>query len=251
MKYNYLKEIYPKYISKDDFIKICHTSRRVINRLMDNGKISYSMQYSKTLPLIKYLIPIESAITFLENRDRQKENPDYEKIINEYPLYINQAMMAEICQTSRNAIRWLLRNGIVPCEPPQRGKDKSYSIYIMDVIDYLKEREIYGNMIPKGAINPWVRKEERKEINKQVDDAIIAAKSKAICYSKDLIPVDDAKWMLNLYFETIYGYINESKIKTLRWWVYYLIPRTCLLEFIESQEYRKIVKRNLWRCYHE
>lgn len=46
---------------------------------------------------------------------------DYSAIINQYPAVITMDQMYRICHISKRKAKWLLENGVIPCQ--DSGKD--------------------------------------------------------------------------------------------------------------------------------
>ena len=65
----YLKKTYPEKITKDQFYRICHISKKTASYLLDNGLVPCVNSGKKTR---KYTILLSDVIAFLEAR---KENP--------------------------------------------------------------------------------------------------------------------------------------------------------------------------------
>lgn len=66
---------------------------------------------------------------------------DQTKLRREYPPVITMEQMYRICHISKRKARWLLENGVVPCE--DSGKQtRRFHIRLDDVIDYLKKAEM-------------------------------------------------------------------------------------------------------------
>ena len=65
----YLKNTYPEKITKDQFYRICHISKKTASYLLDNGLVPCVNSGKKTR---KYTILLSDVIAFLEARE---ENP--------------------------------------------------------------------------------------------------------------------------------------------------------------------------------
>ena len=65
----YLKNTYPEKITKDQFYRICHISKKTASYLLDNGLVPCINSGKKTR---KYTILLSDVIAFLEARE---ENP--------------------------------------------------------------------------------------------------------------------------------------------------------------------------------
>ena len=65
----YLKNTYPEKITKDQFYRICHISKKTASYFLDNGLVPCINSGKKTR---KYTILLSNVIAFLEARE---ENP--------------------------------------------------------------------------------------------------------------------------------------------------------------------------------
>lgn len=84
----------------------------------------------------------------------------YAKLFEEYPEYISLDQMRVICRIAKRTARFLLENGIVPCENTGK-KTWRYKIKLVDVIAYLQEREEVGSRLPSGMLSsrsPYIPK---------------------------------------------------------------------------------------------
>ena len=77
----------------------------------------------------------------------------YESLKAKYPERISLNQLYQICRISKRSARYLLKNGVIPCIENSGNKTWRYSIAIDDVITYLRRREQWGSMIPKGMAN--------------------------------------------------------------------------------------------------
>lgn len=75
---DYLKSTYPEVITKDQFYRICHVSKRTATYILDSGFVPCTNSGKKTR---KYKIRLDDVISFLEKRE---ENPFFYKAPNNY-----------------------------------------------------------------------------------------------------------------------------------------------------------------------
>lgn len=69
-KYNYLLNIYPEMVSKEQLCKICHISKRKATWLLENGFIPCTDTGKKTR---RFWIKMVDVIYYLENKDKHPE----------------------------------------------------------------------------------------------------------------------------------------------------------------------------------
>ena len=85
---------------------------------------------------------------------------DYEDLRQEYPDAISMEQFYKIAHISKRKARWLLENGVVPCEDNGK-KTNRFQIRMDDVIVFLERRaagELAG-VIPTGAFSSGVTRE--------------------------------------------------------------------------------------------
>lgn len=78
----------------------------------------------------------------------------YEYLREQYPEIISKDQLYRICHISKRKARWLLENGITPCE--DSGKQtRRFHIRLEDVITFLERRdaELLQEKIPVGIFS--------------------------------------------------------------------------------------------------
>ena len=86
---------------------------------------------------------------------------DYSALLRECPEIISADQLYRICKISKRKAKWLLDNGIIPCQNNGK-KTHRYRIRIEDVVEYLRTRETNPQAVtpPTGLFN-----EKKKTIN--------------------------------------------------------------------------------------
>ena len=70
------------------------------------------------------------------------ENNQYNDLLKRYPDYMSKEQMYQECHISKKTCRYLLQSGLVPSVMGGKKEDR-YRIRTVDVITYLKQRELY------------------------------------------------------------------------------------------------------------
>lgn len=65
---------------------------------------------------------------------------DYSFLRDQYPEVITMDQLYRICHISKRKARWLLENGVIPCEDSGK-KTRRFKIKLDDVIEFLKLRD--------------------------------------------------------------------------------------------------------------
>lgn len=79
---------------------------------------------------------------------------DYGYLREVYPAVIFMDQLYRICHISKRKARWLLENGVIPCE--DSGKQtRRFSIRLENVIRFLEQRDagLLENVIPQGIFS--------------------------------------------------------------------------------------------------
>ena len=67
---DYLKSTYPDVITKDQFYRICHISKKTASYLLDNGLVPCTNSGKQTR---KYKIRLDDVIAFLDARENNRK----------------------------------------------------------------------------------------------------------------------------------------------------------------------------------
>lgn len=79
---------------------------------------------------------------------------DYDHLREQYPEIISMDQLYRICHISKRKAKWLLENGIIPCE--DSGKQtRRFQIHLEDVIVFLERRDagLLQEAIPTGIFS--------------------------------------------------------------------------------------------------
>ena len=88
------------------------------------------------------------------------ESKKYRELRKSYPEYVSKEQLRIICRISKRSAKYLLDNGIIPCEDTKK-KTRRYRVALKDIIAYLVELDNTGNKkIPFGAVSSRSRKEQ-------------------------------------------------------------------------------------------
>jgi hypothetical protein len=80
----------------------------------------------------------------------------YEYLREQYPEYVSESQLYKICHIAKRSAKYLLDNGIIPCENNGK-KTRKYRIALNDIIAYLEKRDkTLNSMIPRDVLIPAV-----------------------------------------------------------------------------------------------
>ena len=126
-KIDQLKRTYPEVITKDQFYRICHVSKRTATYLLDNGFVPCTNSGKKTR---KYKIRLDDVITFLERREANplafkapdnyyKDNKGSASKNESYAYSLNTSRLLHY----RKMLRVFLKSRLADCEDVMTPKD--------------------------------------------------------------------------------------------------------------------------------
>jgi len=179
------------------------------------------------------------------------ETKKYGKLWDEYPVLISLDQLYRICRISKRSALYLIQNGIIPATDTGK-KTWKYRIFIEDVIDYLRHRDQYGSMIPRGAASSRTKKQKKTgDCNSfayilypgQVGEIAEYFEFIYADYA-DILSADDIADMTGLNRSTITNMLKAGHIKSLMDRPQYLIPKQYLMEFVITQKYLKAKTRS-------
>jgi len=86
------------------------------------------------------------------------EEAKYRELRKYYPKYVSKEQLRIICQISKRSAKYLLDNGVIPCEDSGK-KTRCYRIALKDIIAYMKKCDKTGNsLIPRGEVSSKYKK---------------------------------------------------------------------------------------------
>ncbi len=79
---------------------------------------------------------------------------DYSYLRNEYPESVSMDQLYRICHISKRKAKWLLENGIIPCQDSGR-QTRRFQIRLEDIITFLERRDagLLQEDIPAGIFS--------------------------------------------------------------------------------------------------
>ena len=159
-------------------------------------------------------------------------------LLNQYPETVSKEQFRIMCHISKRTARYLLQSGLVPCT--QSGKKtRNYTIRMKDIIRYLEQRELHpmryklppgsynGTYKPKPVLPDSVTPGElRKYYGEQFWD------------HPDIVTTRQASQMTGSSISAVVKWIRAKKLKALPNGTTFIIPKSCLIDYMASYEYR-------------
>ena len=180
------------------------------------------------------------------------EKYSYEKLLVEYPDTMSKNQMYRICHISKRTASYLLDSGLI--KNKNSGKQtRKYTIRTADVIAYLEGRmknpEKYA--APKGYYR--VRGRHRKRTESISSSQFLTEKGRKLLgefFEEKLMQIPDVVSIEQISDFTGYSTTSVSKwcakgyLKKLYVMRKYMIPRSYLLEFMESDHFMEIRRKS-------
>lgn len=165
----------------------------------------------------------------------------YEKLYEQYPEFISKDQLYKICKISKRSAAYLLDNNIIPCTVSQKQTWK-YKIALKDVITYLRRREQWGSMIPKGETSsrrpPKNPRASFANVVKPGDEKTVIDYFAYICADyPDVVTTADIVDMTGIAGETVRRMVRAGDLEAIATQPHHLIPKVHVLKLVGSQRY--------------
>lgn len=167
----------------------------------------------------------------------------YEYLWEQYPEYVTSNQLYKICQIAKRSAKYLLVNGIIPCEDSGK-KTRRYKIALNDIIAYLEKRDkTLNTMIPRGCVNSRRKTPRSPRVSLS---ALLSPGSESelkryfeYIYADypDIVKAHDVTEMTGLSHKTVMELLNKKEIQS--WFVAskYIIPKEFVLAFVVSPRF--------------
>lgn len=170
----------------------------------------------------------------------------YEYLREQYPEYVSESQLYKICHIAKRSAKYLLDNGIIPCENNGK-KTRKYRIALNDIIVYLEKRDkTLNSMIPRGCVNSRSKTPHPARASLS---AILSPGSESALRSyfeyiyadyPDVVSSHDVSEMTGLNHNTILKLLQKKEIQSLIVGTKYKIPKQFVLAFVLSPRFINI-----------
>ena len=173
-------------------------------------------------------------------------------LLRQYPEYVSKEQLRLIAHISKRVARELLIRGIIPYK--NSGKQtRNYTIAMVDIIAYLREREVYPEkyyvklVSPSGSV-PVIEIPMSEDFLYELKAFYDARFLKY----PDVVNVAQASEMTGHSHKNINCWCREKKFVAFPNGVSFMIPKISLIEFMLGKEYRSKYKSKKQReAMHE
>jgi excisionase family DNA binding protein len=167
----------------------------------------------------------------------------YNYLREQYPEYVSENQLYKICHIAKRSAKYLLDNGIIPCENSGK-KTRKYRIALNDIIAYLEKRDkTLNSMIPRGCVNSCCKAPRSPRIS---PSAILSSESESVIRSyfeyiyadyPDVVGTYDVSEMTGLNQNTVLRLLKNKEIQSLTVGTKYKIPKQFVLAFVVSPRF--------------
>ena len=160
----------------------------------------------------------------------------YEYLREQYPEIISKDQFYRICRISKRKARWLLENGIIPCE--DSGKQtRRFRIRLEDVITFLEQRDagLLQNEIPVGIFSsgPHPSAQPRQTLD---SGALCAFLLERWADAPDMLTAQQAASLCGYGPTTINAWVGKGLVAAVQYRGRNLIAKESLAERLASRE---------------
>lgn len=160
----------------------------------------------------------------------------YEYLREQYPEIISKDQLYRICHISKRKARWLLENGVIPCE--DSGKQtRRFHIRLEDVITFLERRDagLLQAEIPVGIFSSGDHSsaQPRQTLD---SGALCAFLLERWADAPDMLAVQQAASLCGYRPAVINNWIGKGRMTAVQCRGRNLIPKESLAERLASRE---------------
>ena len=162
----------------------------------------------------------------------------YESLKSHYPEYISLNQLYQICRISKRSARYLLEHNVIP-NIANDNKTWKYRVAIDDVITYLKCRDQWGSMIPRGTASSKHRKTKKQMLKIFSGETSLVKAYFDELYSDapDALTPSDVALLTGLSTATIRNFIKQGLLACLVDERMYFVLKENLLELVIRPEF--------------
>lgn len=167
----------------------------------------------------------------------------FKEIKNQYPKTMSKDQLYQVAHISKATALYLLQSGAIPNKDTGK-KTRRYTIKTDDVIEYLRQREIYperykasagwyvgttsGKKAENHHISYWITltNEQTKQLEK-----FFEAEMKQMA---DLITIKELAYFVGYKSTSVVNWCNSKRLKAFKIGGKYLIPKECAIKYLVS-----------------
>lgn len=181
---------------------------------------------------------------------------DIQKALKDYPDPMSRNDFREACKIGTRTSLYLLKIGLVPCIHTGK-KTRCYKIFKKDVEEYLInwERDPLYYTAPSGWYQNYPNhKPLVPALIYRIDYQAVSPAAVREYFTKQLEPYSDVFTVkmvaeaTGYNLKTVSRWCTSGRLKTIQRSPQFMVPKVWLLDFMCSEDYNNIVRKNKKHC---
>ena len=171
---------------------------------------------------------------------------DYSFLRDQYPEVITMDQLYRICHISKRKARWLLENGVIPCEDSGK-KTRRFKIKLEDVIEFLKLRDsgFLDDVMPVGIFSSEGYGYPPRQPRSQLDNGALQA-FLLDCWvdAPDMLTIPQTASLCGYSVTTLVRWFQKELFAGIRYRGMILISKESLAEWLASDRGQSIQQQS-------
>lgn len=171
---------------------------------------------------------------------------DYSFLYDQYPEVITMDQFYRICHISKRKARWLLENGVIPCEDSGK-KTRRFKIKLDDVIEFLKLRDagLLEDMMPIGIFSSTEYGYPPRQPRTRLDNgALQSFLLERWVDSPDILTIPQTAALCGYSVTTIERWFQKKLLEGIRYRGMILISKESLVKWLSTDGGQSIQQRS-------
>lgn len=177
----------------------------------------------------------------------------FQWIIDEYPETMSMEQMRIVCHIAKHTAAHLLQHGLVPCKISPK-KTRRYTIKTVDVVYYLKRRELFPEEYAPpydwyGSKSREFAARRKRHQHCETQRALQAFAPTFLQQYNDVLSAQDVAEITGYSTERVLKWCKQDAIYHFRIGGVVFIPQPSLLEFIQQEDFIEILPTStMWKA---
>ena len=172
---------------------------------------------------------------------------DYSFLRDQYPEVITMDQLYRICHISKRKARWLLENGVIPCEDSGK-KTRRFKIKIEDVVEFLELRDagLLNDVMPVGIFSSEEYGYPPRQLRTRLDNGALQA-FLLDCWVDvpDMLTVPQTVALCGYSVSTLERWFQKDFLAGIRYRGTILISKESLAEWLASDRGQSIQRQSV------
>lgn len=171
---------------------------------------------------------------------------DYSFLRDQYPEVITMDQLYRICHISKRKARWLLENGVIPCEDSGK-KTRRFKIKLDDVIEFLELRDagLLDDVMPVGIFSSDEYGYPPRQPRTRLDNGALQA-FLLDCWvdAPDMLTIPQTASLCGYSVTTLVRWFQKELFAGIRYRGMILISKESLAEWLASDRGQSIQQQS-------